>query len=473
MTKSDAPKSGKADKAPKKGPEAKNLLERIFRLSENGTSVRTEIVAGATTFMTMAYIIFVNPSILGAAGMDKGAVMTATVLASAFATLVMALAANYPFALAPGMGMNAFFTYTVVLGLGYSWQTALAAVFLSACINLCVTLSGAREHIINDVPMSLKMALGVGIGLFIAFIGLKNGGVIVPNPGTTVSLINPRYFTDPELTKLLPAGTTPAGVILFIIGLAVTAFLVVKNVRGSLLWGVLITTLIGIPLGVTRIPAGFVPFAAPPSISSTFLALDLKSVLTAAMVPIIFTMAFTDLFDTVGTFVGVASKAGMLDKDGRLPRGGRALVADSFGSFLGALLGTSNTTTYVESAAGVAQGGRTGLTGLTVTVLFLLSLFISPIVGIIPSAATAPVLVIVGIFMMEPVMRIDFTDYLTAIPAFLTIVMMPLAFSIAEGIVAGIVTYVVLHILAGRAKEIRPTMWVLGTLFFLRYLLLG
>jgi len=448
-------------------------LDRTFALTANSTNVRTEVLAGLTTFMTMAYIIFVNPSILSQAGIPFGAVMVATVLAAASATLVMAFAANYPFALAPGMGMNAFFTYTVVLGLGYSWQTALAAVFLSAIVNLCVTLTGARERIINDVPLSIKMALGVGIGLFIAFIGFKNGGIIVANPGTTVALVNPQYFSNPDLNALLPPGTTPQSIILFLVGLTVTGWLVVKNVKGSLLWGILITTLAGIPLGVTQIPAGFVPFSAPPSISETFLALDLKSVLKVAMIPIVFTMAFADLFDTVGTFVGVASKAGMLDEKGRLPRGGRALVADSLGSFIGALLGTSNTTTYVESAAGVAQGGRTGLTGVTVAVLFLLSLFISPIVGIIPGAATAPILVIVGIFMMEPVLRIDFSDYLVAIPAFLAIVMMPFAFSIAEGIVAGVVAYVILHILTGKVRQITPTMWVLGAMFLLRYIFLG
>lgn len=430
-------------------------------------------MAGVTTFMTMAYIIFVNPGILSQAGMPFGAVMVATVLAAAFSTLVMAFVANYPFALAPGMGMNAFFTYTVVLGLGFSWQTALAAVFFSAIINLAVTLTGARERIINDVPMSLKMALGVGIGLFIAFIGLKNGGIIVPHPATTVALVNPLYFSNPEFNALLPPGTTPQSIILFLLGFAITGWLVVKNVKGSLLWGILITTVIGIPLGVTKIPAGFVPFSAPPSIAPTFLALDLKSVFTVSMIPIIFTMAFADLFDTVGTFVGVASKAGMLDEKGRLPRGGRALVADSLGSFIGALLGTSNTTTYVESAAGVAQGGRTGLTGVVVAILFLLSLFISPIVGIIPAAATAPILVIVGIFMMEPVLRIDFSNYLVAIPAFLAIVMMPFAFSIAEGIVVGVLAFVILNILAGKVRDIRPTMWVLGVLFLVRFIWLG
>jgi AGZA family xanthine/uracil permease-like MFS transporter len=452
--------------------EPPTFLERTFHLTQNKTTVRTEVMAGVTTFMTMAYIIFVNPSILSAAGMPFGSVMVATILAAAFATVVMALAANYPFALAPGMGMNAFFTYTVVLGLGHSWQTALGAVFLSSIICLAVTLSGARERIINDVPMSLKMALGVGIGLFIAFIGFKNAGVIVANPGTTVGLINPHYFQDPALSALLPYGCTPASVILFLIGLAVTGWLVVKNVKGALLWGILATTVIGIPMGVTQIPAGFVPFSAPPSLATTFLALDLKSVLTVAMIPIIFTMAFTDLFDTVGTFVGVSSKAGMLDENGRLPRGGRALVADSVGSFIGSLLGTSNTTTYVESASGVAEGGRTGLTGIVVALLFLLSLFLAPLVGIIPVAATAPVLVIVGIFMMEPVMKIDFSKYLIAIPAFLTIVMMPFAFSIAEGIVAGVVSFVLLHLLTGKAEEIRPTMWVLGGLFVLRYIFL-
>ncbi|NLT95631.1 MAG: NCS2 family permease [Clostridia bacterium] len=446
------------------------MLENIFKLKANKTTVRTEVMAGITTFMTMAYIIIVNPSILSEAGMPHGAVMVATCLAAALGTFIMGFLANYPFALAPGMGLNAFFTYTVVLTMGLSWQAALAAVFISGIIFLLLTLTKAREAIVNSIPISLKYAVSVGIGLFIALIGLKNAGIIVHNPGTgSLGLINAQYFTDENLKALLPYGVSLKSILLTVFGLIITGVLVVKNVKGSLLWGIFATTLVGIPLGVVEIGAGFSPVSMPPSIRETFLAMDFGEVFSYGIIPIIFAFTFVDLFDTIGTLVGVSSKAGMLDENGNLPRANKALLADSIATIAGAALGTSTTTTYVESASGVAEGGRTGLTAITTGILFLLALFFSPLVGIIPSAATAPVLIIVGIFMMEPVTKINFSDYLEAIPAFFAIFMMPLAYSIAEGIVFGVLAYVALRALTGRFKDISITMWILTVLFVLRF----
>jgi len=446
------------------------MLEKIFKLREHGTTVRTEIMAGLTTFMTMAYIIIVNPQILGDAGMPAGAVMVATCLAAALGTFLMGFLANYPFALAPGMGLNAFFTYTVVLTMGLSWQAALAAVFISGIIFLLLTLSKAREAIVNSIPLSLKYAVSVGIGLFIALIGLKNAGIIVHNPGTgTIGLVTPEYFIDESLRALVPFGTTPTSILLAVFGLIFTSALVVKNVKGSLLWGILVTTIVGIPLGVVNLGENFTLVSMPPSLSETFMAMNFAEVLSFGLIPIIFSFTFVDLFDTVGTLVGVSSKAGMLDEKGNLPKANKALLADSLATIAGAALGTSTTTTYVESASGVAQGGRTGLTAVTTAVLFLLALFFSPLVGIIPSAATAPILIIVGIFMMEPVTKIDFSDYLEGIPAFFAIVMMPFAYSIAEGIVFGVIAYTVLRLLTGRAKDVSVVMWILTLLFVIRF----
>ncbi len=446
------------------------MLEKIFKLREHGTTVRTEIMAGLTTFMTMAYIIIVNPQILGDAGMPAGAVMVATCLAAALGTFLMGFLANYPFALAPGMGLNAFFTYTVVLTMGLSWQAALAAVFISGIIFLLLTLTKVREAIVNSIPLSLKYAVSVGIGLFIALIGLKNAGIIVHNPGTgTIGLVTPEYFIDESLRALLPFGTTPTSILLAVFGLIFTSALVVKNVKGSLLWGILVTTIVGIPLGVVNLGENFTLVSMPPSLSETFMAMNFAEVLSFGLIPIIFSFTFVDLFDTVGTLVGVSSKAGMLDEKGNLPKANKALLADSLATIAGAALGTSTTTTYVESASGVAQGGRTGLTAVTTAVLFLLALFFSPLVGIIPSAATAPILIIVGIFMMEPVTKIDFSDYLEGIPAFFAIVMMPFAYSIAEGIVFGVIAYTVLRLLTGRAKDVSVVMWILTLLFVIRF----
>lgn len=426
----------------------------VFKLTENGTSLKREIVAGVTTFMTMAYIIFVNPTILSDTGMPWGAVFTATCLSAAFATFLMAFLANYPFALAPGMGLNAYFAYTVVQQLGLSWQGALAAVFISGLIFVLLTLSKAREAIVNAIPMSLKLAVSAGIGLFIALIGFHNAGIIVGNPDTLVQLGD---FSQPR-------------VLLALLGLIITTALVVRRVKGALLLGILLTTLVGIPLEVTRIEE-FRLFSAPPSLRETFgaFATGFEEVFAFGIIPIIFAFTFVDLFDTVGTLVGVSSKAGLLDEAGRLPRANRALLADALGTVFGAAAGTSTVTTYVESAAGVAEGGRTGLTAVVTAVLFLVALFFSPLIGLVPPEATAPVLIIVGIFMMEPVMKINFSDYLEAIPAFLAMVMMPFAYSIAEGIVFGVLSYTLPHLLAGKYEKINLTLGILSILFVIRF----
>lgn len=426
----------------------------FFKIEENKTNVRTEVLAGITTFMTMAYIIFVNPTILSDSGMPWGAVFTATCLSAAFATFLMGFLANYPFALAPGMGLNAYFTYTVVLQMGLSWQAALAAVFISGIIFIVLTLTKIREAIVNAIPMSLKLAVSAGIGLFIALIGLANAGIIEANPNTMVALGD---FSEP-------------GVILATLGLIITGFLVVRKVKGALLWGIALTTVLGIPLGVTNLE-NFGVFSAPPSLAETFGAFTIgfKEVFDFGIIPIIFAFTFVDLFDTIGTLVGVSSKAGMLDRDGKLPRAEKALLADSLGTVFGSVVGTSTVTTFVESAAGVAEGGRTGLTAIVAGTLFLVALFFSPLIGVVPGEATAPVLIIVGVFMIEPVMKINFSDYLEAIPAFLAIVMMPFAYSIAEGIVFGVLAYTLLYFLTGKFEKISVTMWILSLLFLIRF----
>ncbi|QEK13163.1 NCS2 family permease [Crassaminicella thermophila] len=427
------------------------FLEKTFKLRENKTDVKTEIMAGITTFMTMAYIIIVNPLFLSETGMDKGALFTSTCIAAAFATLIMAFYANYPFALAPGMGLNAFFAFTVVLGMKYSWQFALTAVFIEGIIFIILTFFNVREAIINSMPMNIKHAVSVGIGLFIAFIGLANAGIVVSNEATKVALGN---MGDPK-------------VVLALIGLLITGILLAKNVKGALLIGIVITTIIGLPLGVTPKPSGII--SAPPSIAPIFFKLDFSKIFTLDMVVIMFTFLFVDLFDTLGTLVGVASKADMLDKEGKLPRAKQALFADAVGTTFGAILGTSTVTTYVESAAGVAEGGRTGLTALTTGIFFILALLFSPILTIVPGAATAPALILVGLFMMSPIKKINLDDFTEAIPAFLTIIMMPLTYSIAEGIVFGILSYVFLKVLTGRTKEVSIPLYILAVLFILKF----
>lgn len=430
------------------------MLEKFFQLKENKTTVRTEILAGITTFMTMAYILAVNPSILSATGMDKNALFTATALASVIATLVMALVAKLPFALAPGMGLNAFFAFTVVLGMGHSWQFALTAVFLEGIIFIILTAFNIRELIVNAIPMSMKHAVSAGIGLFIAFIGLQNAGVIVNN--------------DAVLVGLGDMGS--ASVILALLGVILTGVLLALKVKGALLIGIFVVTVAGIPFSVTNLPESSL-LSLPPSIAPIFMKFEFTEIFTLDMLIVLFTFLFVDMFDTVGTLVGVSDKAGMLDKQGRVPRVKQALFADAIGTTAGAMLGTSTVTTYVESAAGVAEGGKTGLTSLSVAGMFVIALFFAPVFTMVPGAATAPALVLVGFFMMSPILKINFDDYTESIPAFLTIIMMPLTYSIAEGIVFGMLSYVLLKVLTGKQKDLTVVMVVLAALFILKFLI--
>lgn len=431
------------------------MLDKYFKITENKSTLRTEIIAGITTFMTMVYILAVNPSILSAAGMDKDAVFTATALSAVVATLVMALVAKLPFALAPGMGLNAFFAFTVVLGMGYTWEFALTAVFLEGIVFLLLTAFNIRELIVNSIPLNLKHAVSVGIGLFIAFIGLKGTGLIIDNPATLVSLgdmKNPAVWVG-------------------LAGVLIIGVLLVKQVKGAILIGILSSTIIGLIVGVTVIPEGFTFVSLPPSIEPIFFKFDFSQVFTIDMLIVLFTFLFVDMFDTVGTLVGVSSKSGMLDEQGRVPRVKQALFADSIGTFVGAILGTSTVTTYVESAAGVAEGGKTGMTALTVAIMFALSLFFAPVFMVIPAAATAPALIIVGLMMISPITKVDLNDFTESIPAFFTIIMMPLTYSIAEGIVFGMLSYVLLKLLTGRLKEIKPIMYVIAVLFIIKFMM--
>ena len=430
-------------------------MNKFFMLEENNTDVRTELLAGVTTFMTMAYILAVNPLILSDAGMDAGGVFTATALSAAIATLVMALYAKYPFGLAPGMGLNAFFAYTVVLGdMQKSWQFALTAILIEGIIFIILSIFSVREAIFDSIPVNLKNAVSVGIGLFIAFLGLDGAGIIQAGDGTLLGL--------GDLNSGAP--------LVAIIGILVTGFLFSKNIKGALLIGILVSTLIGIPLGVTELPTGLNNIMSlPPSVSEVaFKFVGFDEIFSWDMLIVVFTFLFVDIFDTVGTLAGVASKADMLDEDGKLPRVGKALTADAVGTIAGACLGTSTITTFVESASGVAAGGRTGLTALSTAGMFGLALFFAPLFTLIPAAATAPALVIVGLFMMSPIKQIDFDDYTESIPAFLTIIMMPFSGSIAEGIVFGMVSYVVLKAITGRFKEVSWTMTIISILFVLR-----
>ena len=430
-------------------------LERIFKLKEHNTTVRTEIIAGITTFMTMAYIIIVNPLTLSEAGMDFGAVLTATCLSAGLTTILMAFYANYPFALAPGMGLNSFFAFGVVLGMGYSWEMALTAVFVEGIIFIIMSFFKVREAIIDSIPQNLKYAVSVGIGLFIAFIGFVNAGIVKAG-GAIVTLGDMKSPTA----------------ILAMIGLIITGVLLYKNVKGALFIGILLTTVIGIFMGVAKLPTNIVEM--PPSMASTFLVVlktKWSEIFSVDFLVIIFTFLFVDVFDTVGTVVGVASKANMLDKDGKLPKASQVLLTDAIGTTIGALFGTSTVKTYVESASGVAEGGRTGLTALTTGVLFLFALLFSPIFLIIPAAATAPALILVGLFMMEPIKKVDLKDFTEAIPAFLTIIMMPISYSISEGIVFGMLSYTILKTLTGKAKDVSIVMYVLSLIFVLKYII--
>lgn len=429
------------------------FLERLFQLSENGTNVRTEVLAGLTTFVTMAYIIIVNPDILSAAQMDPGAVFMATCLAAAISTLVMGLYANYPFALAPGMGLNAFFAFVMTSpeAMGLSWQTALGAVFISGMIMIVVTLTGLREILIRAIPPALKHAVSVGIGLFIALIGLKNAEIIVPNAPTLVGL----------------GPLTSPGVLLAVVGIFITSALVARKVTGGMLIGILVTTILGAfpPFSVTKFPAIADVFKAPPPISPTLFQLDIMGALTGGLFIAIFSLFFADLFDTLGTFVGVAGRTGMMDEHGNLKRGSRALFADGLGTVVGALLGTSNTTTYVESASGVAVGGRTGLTAVVTAILFLVAILFAPIALAVPTQATAPALIIVGVLMCSSLNEIKWSDFEIAFPALITAVMMPFTFSISKGLALGFVSYTIIKLLQGKAREVHWLMYVL-TVFF-------
>lgn len=455
-------------------------LEKLFHLKENHTDAKTEILAGITTFMTMAYILAVNPSILSATGMDSGAIFTATALASMLATLLMVIFANYPFVLAPGMGLNAYFAYTVVLQIGYSWQTALAAVFIEGIIFIILSLTNVREAIFNAIPMNLKHAVSVGIGIFIAFIGMQNAKIVVDS-ATLVSLYS--FKGSVAAGTFSSEGIT---VLLALLGILITGVLLIKKVKGNILWGILITWVLGIAcqltglyqvnpeLGCYSLLPDFSGGISVPSLAPTLMQLDFKGILTLDFFVVMFAFLFVDLFDTLGTLIGVASKADMLDENGKLPKIRGALLADAVGTSIGAVLGTSTTTTFVESASGVAEGGRTGLTAVTAAILFGLSLFLSPIFLAIPSFATAPALVIVGFLMMTSITRIDFEDYTEAIPAYIAIIAMPFMYSISEGIAMGVISYVIVNLIAGNAskKRISPLMYALALLFVVKYIML-
>ena len=455
-------------------------MEKFFHLKENHTDVKTEVMAGITTFMTMAYILAVNPNILSAAGMDAKAVLIATSLVAFVGTMLMAFLANYPFALAPGMGLNAYFAYTVVLSMGYSWQMALLAVFVEGIVFIVLSLTSVREAIFNAIPLTLKSAVSVGIGLFVAFVGLQNAKLIVNSDST---LLTYQHFKGETFHSV------GIGALLTLIGVLLIAVMLIKNVKGAILYGIILTWVLGIICELTGIyvpdaeagmysviPTAFVSFDFS-YLGNTFgqvFNLDFTNFNIGNFIVVMFAFLFVDLFDTLGTLIGVASKADMLDEEGKLPRIKGALLADAIATSAGAVLGTSTTTTYVESASGVTEGGRTGLTAATTAVLFLLASIFSPLFLTIPSFATAPALIVVGFYMMGAVVKINFDDMTDAIPAFLTILVMPLAYSISEGIAIGVVSWTLINLLSGKAKEkkITPLMYVLTVLFILKYIFL-
>ena len=425
------------------------MLERLFQLNAHNTTVRTEVLAGLTTFLTMAYILFVNPSILGETGMDKGAVFVATCLAAAIGSAIMGFIANYPIALAPGMGLNAFFTYTVVLHMGHTWQVALGAVFLSACMFFLLSIFRIREWIINSIPLALRSAIAAGIGLFLALIALKESGIVVANPATLGGM--------GDLGKPEP--------LLAILGFFVIVALEARKVTGAVLIGILITTGIGIAMGVSQF-GGFV--SMPPSLMPTFMQLDVMGALDIGLVSVVFAFLFVDLFDNSGTLIAVAKKAGLMRADGYMPKMGRALIADSSAAMVGSVLGTSTTTSYIESAAGVSAGGRTGLTAVVVALLFLLALFFSPLAGSIPAFATAPALFFVAVLMTAGLAEIDWNDLTVAAPVLVTALAMPLTFSIANGIAFGFIAWAGIKLLAGRWRELNPALVILAVLFVMK-----
>lgn len=433
-----------------------SLVQKTFGLDPAKHSIRTEIIAGVTTFLTMAYILAVNPSIfsaLASQGMPTDAVFTATALAAIVGCLVMSIYAKKPFGLAPGMGLNAFFVYTVCLAMGHPWQMALTAIFLEGILFILLTVTNVRKLIVDAIPVTMKRAIGAGIGLYIAFIGLKSAGIIVNSEATSVALGS---FSEPA-------------VILSIIGFLITSVLVILNVKGGMLLGIIATTLIGIPMGVTNFNG---VMSTPPSIEPIFCKFEWSQILSWDMVAIVFTFLFIDMFDTIGTVVGVSVKSGMVDKDGNVDGINKVLMADAVATVAGAVFGTSTTTTYIESASGVSEGGRTGLTSFTIAVCFAIALMFSPLFLAIPGAATGPVLFIVGVMMASPVRDIDWSDYSEAIPAFVTMLLMPLAYSISDGIMLGMITYTLLNALAGKLKKVSVMMWILALLFILRYVLI-
>ncbi len=427
------------------------MLKKLFGFDPSKTTVRTEIIAGITTFLTMSYILAINPAIFSEISMPAGAVFTSTALAAIVGTLVMAFWAKLPFGLAPGVGLNAFFVYTVCMGMGYSWQFALTAVLIEGIIFILLTVTNLREAIVNAIPLSMRNAIGAGIGLFIAFIGLQNAGVIIDNGSTLVDL----------------GDITSGSPLLAFIGLLITGFLYIKNVRGAMLIGILATTVIGIPMGVTEFQG---VLSSPVPIGEIFCKFEWENIFTLDMLVVVFTFLFIDMFDTVGTLVGVCTKAGLINEDGSVKRIKEAFMADAIATTFGAFIGTSTTTTYVESASGVAQGGRTGLTAFTIACCFAIALFFSPLFLSIPAAAIAPVLILVGLMMLEPVTRIPFDDFTEAIPAFICIIMMPLTYSISNGILIGMIAYVLINLVCGNFKKLTPTMYILAILFILKYI---
>ena len=427
------------------------MLEKLFKLTENKTTVRKELVAGLITFLTMSYILVVNPDILSRTGMDKAALFTATALVSIAGTLFMAFFANLPVAQAPGMGLNSFFTFTVVIGMGYTWQFALTAVFLQGIIFLILTFCNVRELIVNKIPQSLKDAIPVGIGLFITFIGLQNAGIVINNDHTLVGLGS---MADKQVWVAL-------------LGLVVIGVLYVRNVPGAMLVGILVATVFALVVGVAKLPEGSL-LSLPPDVSPVFFKFEWTQIFTFDMLIVVFTFLMVNLFDTIGTLLAVASKAGFIDKNGNFPKVKSALFADAMGTTVGAVIGTSTVTSYVESVSGVASGGRTGLASVGTACLFAIALFLAPVFLIVPASATAPALIIVGLFMINSILKINFDDFTEAIPAFLTMVMMPFTYSIAQGIVFGILGYIFIKFLSGKAKDVSLTVYVIGAVFLIK-----
>lgn len=430
------------------------MIERLFKLKENNTNLRTELIAGLITFLTMSYILVVNPNILGATGMDKAALFTATAAASILGTMFMAIIANVPIAQAPGMGLNSFFAYSVVLTMGYSWQMALTAVFIEGIIFIILTFFNVRELIVKSIPQTIKDAIPVGIGLFIAFIGLQNSGLIVKNPNTMVAI----------------GDLSNHHIWIAFVGLIVIAVLTSLKVHGAFLIGIIAATITGALLGEVKMPEGGL-ISTPPSIAPIFAKFEWSSIFTLDMAIVVFTFLFVNLFDTVGTLLGVAQKANLIDKDGNFPKVKKALFADALGTTAGAVLGTSTVTSYVESASGVASGGRTGLTSISTAIMFGIALFLAPLFLMVPASATAPALIMVGLFMISSVLNIHFDDITEALPAFLTIVMMPFAFSIAQGVVYGMLSFAILKLFTGRLKDVSTTVWVIAILFLLKMIM--